>query len=796
MASDSHQHIYNIPAGQPFLQRLADMLLQDPTFNGVFAETFPLADFTILLQNRRAARRLQDILLTRNNGKPLFMPRIRPLGDIDEEELLFDIVDYAEFMAENVEPKQVISPFMRETELLRLVMAWGKHTGRTTSMAQCVALTADLVRFLNQAQTEEIDFAKLADIVPDQFSDNWQQTIDFLKIITKQWPLFKQDKGLVDGVEWRSHLLDLQNRVWTENPPTKPIIAAGTTGSIPAVARLLKCIAGLPLGAIILPGLDMDMSSSSWAQLEYEPAHPQAGFFHLLKTLDIERENIRIWPQLDISPAQAARNHFVNLALLPAQETSDWVTVGKTTINVTEAIENLHFIEAPDTYSEAGVIALAMREILETPKARAILVTKDRNLARHVVMQLERWGIDINDTAGTPLARKPAGSFLRLILKTIESDFAPVDFLALLKHPFCCLSMARPQLLSIIRDMERLALRGVRPPALAEGGLASLVAQLKLQESRQNKSPQYKETFHVLEKIKQAFAPLTKLDEKPPLCALAKALIEVANILSQKTDQQIAAWQKQDGEKARQLLTELAQIDKNVVSVPRRDWLILFEHFLAQCPVWDNHDQHPRLSIMGTLEARLMHADLIILGGLNEGSWPPVPDTGPWVSRPMCETLGMTQPERQQGLSAHDFVQAVCAPHVLMTRATKEGGTPTIAARWLTRMQALLKGLAGEEAALARDERLLDLWQEVDKVAQIKPAPRPAPCPPIEARPTRLPVTQIQHLQSNPYAIYARYVLGLYPLDPLEADIDGRLRGTFLHKVLENFCRQWPDKLP
>jgi ATP-dependent helicase/nuclease subunit B len=203
--------------------------------------------------------------------------------------------------------------------------------------------------------------------------------------------------------------------------------------------------------------------------------------------------------------------------------------------------------------------------------------------------------------------------------------------------------------------------------------------------------------------------------------------------------------------------------------------------------------------IWGTLEARVQGADLVILGGLNDGIWPQLPPPDPWLNRQMRLQCGLLLPERRVGLAAHDFQQAVAARRVVLTRALRDAEAQTVPSRWLNRLTNLLDGLPdqGGQAALKtmreRGNRWLELAAALDHPAAPEPpAARPAPRPPVAARPGELPVTGVTRLIRDPYEIYAKYILRLRPLDPLHPDADARLRGTALHRVFEAFQRAEP----
>jgi len=195
------------------------------------------------------------------------------------------------------------------------------------------------------------------------------------------------------------------------------------------------------------------------------------------------------------------------------------------------------------------------------------------------------------------------------------------------------------------------------------------------------------------------------------------------------------------------------------------------------------------------LEARLLDYDLVVLSGLNEGGWPAEAATDPWLSRPMRAQLGLDPPERRTGLAAHDFFTLASAKNVLLTRSLKENGTPTIASRWLLRIKQLAKGL-DLEAKLSASKALLDWARALDLGRREARCARPAPRPPVSARPRELPITQIETWLRDPYAIYARYVLKLRPLDPIEAEPGPPERGTAVHRALEQFLRAYPSELP
>lgn len=847
-------NLFSIPAGEDFIHCLAETLLNDKSFGGAInwadeqadAGAFALSDFTVLLPTRRAVRELRQKLLALSDTDSLLLPDIRTLADVDEMDLFFALRH-----PEVLDVKPVIPSLQREAYLLREVLAWQsgqagqdgqedipQSVGAKSDemwrkqqghIVQAADLSADLAAFLDQAQTEEIDLSRLEGLVADNFADNWRQTLAFLSIITQKWPAEKARLDGLDPSEYRNLLIRLQAEIWHKNQPRKPIIAAGSTGSIPATADLLKEILALPNGVVVLPGLDLDMPSDVWAQLVHDPAHPQSGLYHMMEKLETSRQNVRIFPSAEHHKNTecvhqlAARRQFVNLALLPSEQTYLWSQSASesasgtetATLDLDKALSGFSVYEAPDMRREAGVIALAMREILETSDKKAILITPDRHLARRVSAELKRWDINIDDTAGVSLSRHAVGLLVRLILDARASHYAPVALLALLKHSMVCLADTRAQHLELVQEFDFALRQGghfteTDPARQGAYGLESyrLHIQALIAQTQQEKTENAYRYFDkrlkdlpaldmFLEKLIEAMQHMSALTKAESPAQLAQAVRQTMPLLMGRD---IGAASLETARAEEELLAFFDSLAVMQEPVEQEEWPHLFDLWLARKPIRPQKGLHPRLAIMGLLEARLVQADLMILGGLNEGVWPQVPDTGPWVSRPMRAELGMTSPERRIGLMAHDFAQAVCAPQVLVTRAKKTGGTAMVAARWLTRMTALVKGIKGDNASLPQASRLARLGEQLDPVNATYDAPiaeqKPKPRPIIDVRPQKLSVTQIETLQKNPYAIYARHILGLKKLDPLEMPSTGAARGTFIHKILEKFGRQTEAGMP
>ncbi|MGB0749860.1 MAG: double-strand break repair protein AddB, partial [Magnetospiraceae bacterium] len=689
--------VYSIPAGTAFVDALAAGLM-----DGTDGAPDALADHIILLPTRRGRRALSEAFLRQTAGKAVLLPRMLPLGDVDEDEFWLGGVDSA---ALDLPP--AITATRRRLLLAKLVRAAATPAPPPD---QALALADELARLLDQIHTARLTFDKLPELVDGDYAAHWQITLEFLSLLTEHWPKILADEGCVDPAWRQARLLEAQAEAWRNSPPQMPVIAAGSTGTLPATADLLAVIAGLPNGAVVLPGFDPTLPPAARAALA--PTHPQYGMDWLLRHMAVDPETVQAWPGTEPS----ARGRLATMALWPTETDPS----GPLTDPPPEAWTGLTQIAAGNPAEEAGAIALMMRETLETPGKTAALVTPDRDLARRVAAELERWGIQVDDSAGQPLATTALGSYLRLIARAAASGFAPVDLLACCKHPLAAGGRARGAFLTQIRRIERAVLRGARPAP----GLENLAPLLE--EDQRDLAP-------VIAHLEALFAPLSELMEAgapAPLETLFTAHLSVAEALA-ATDTEAGAdrlWVGDAGTVAVAFAQDLLEATRDLAPVLPADYPALLEGLMAGQSVRPRRGAHPRLAILGLLEARLQQADLMILGGLNEGTWPPEAAASPWMSRPMMQRFGLPLPERRIGLTAHDFVQAFSAPRVVVTRATRAGGTPTVPARWLQRLENLRRGQAGA----AVDPGPWLAWRAaLEAPLKVTPISAPAPRPPV-----------------------------------------------------------------
>lgn len=766
--------VFTIPVHQPFLDALVASLLD--------GERERLADSLLLVPSRRACLATRETFLRLTHGQALLLPRILPIGEPDEAELLLD-------PELEIDLPPAIAPLRRRLLLTRLVLA--KNSEMTHE--QAVRLAGELESFIDEVHNEEVDLAALDGLAPAELAEHWQETLVFLKLIAEAWPAVLAEEGRLDPTLRRRRLIDGLAARWRNAPPEHPVLAAGITGTVPCVARLLATVARLPQGCVVVPGLDRTLDEPAWQAIG--PSHPQYGLKRLLELMAVERVAVRSWPVRTDAGGPTARAELWCQVLRPADTTEAW---RHEAVLEPAAVSGLELATAPDLAAEALELALRLRAAVEVPGRRAMLVTPNRFLSRRVAAELLRWGIEVDDSAGIPLDQSPPGTFLLLTAHLLVGGAAPVTLLAALKHPLASGGIGQREFRRHVRALERGLLRGPR----VTGGLEGLAEALR----RRDPDAPWEapvppdELLPWLERLVAAAQTMLRLTARPTagFRAMLDAHLAFAEWLATDSEGDPAElWAKEAGACAHQFVRDLALTGEVTGEIPTTAYPALLAVLMGTHAVRSHHASHARIAILGQLESRLIQADLVILGGLNEGAWPPSVESGPWLNRAMRRSLGLPPVEQAIGFAAHDFLASACAPEVVLSRAAKdERGVPTTPSRWLLRLGAVLAASGRREAVAATP-----CWQRWAVGLDVppgrpRPQPRPEPRPPLAARPRELWATDIERLMRDPYAVYARHVLRLRPLDPLDADPGGAERGQVIHAVLEEFVRTWPGALP
>ncbi|MFT8418362.1 MAG: double-strand break repair protein AddB [Acetobacter sp.] len=799
-----------IPAHLPFLDQLAARWIEaaghDPEAMG---------EGTIVLPGRRAARALTEAFLRQMDGRSMLLPRIMPIGALDETELGLSACGGADALA--LPP--AVPAMTRLAMLTMLVLRADKAFGTRPTLDQAWPLAGALAELMDEAEWAGVSLReRLPDAVQENHAQHWQTILQFLEIVTDEWPKWLDNQGVINPVARQVALLGSQARLWRsmgEQGQTARLWAAGFTHAMAPTADALRAILSCPGGKVILPGLDTLMPAEVFAALP--DSHPQAGMSHLLAALDTAREDVQVWHAQGGQPERAA---VLSRIMLPAAALDDWSKPGPV------ALANVSRFEAADQQEEAVAISMIMRHTLEQPGHRVALVTPDRGLAARVATELERWGILADDSAGATLADTPAAVLLRLVAQMVDSRFTPVALLSVLKHPLVACGLAPGVCRASARLLERAVLRGPSPAPGFAGLCAAVRDRLEPRREKDRQriaeggsadrpfGPEPLPAF--MERLAHCLAPVLGWEQaegavragdagmghKAAVPDLLQALIATLERLASMEGEDAATrlWKGEDGSLLASRLSELMLATDVLPPQPPAVLDGLLTAVLAQERVATRRGSnpqalHPRVLIWGLFEARLQTAETVILGGLSEGVWPPAPDAGPWMSRPMRKRVGLPPPEQAVGQAAHDFfAMAAAAEHVVLSSASRRDGAPVVPARWLTRLDAFLAGWGGAVPEHPVLSWLARLDQPEGPALPVAP---PRPMPVVALRPRRLSVTEIETWMRDPYALYARHILRLEPLAELEEGADASDYGIIVHEALERWVKTygvgWPE---
>lgn len=823
-------NLYTIPAGQAFLDVLADAVLHDRLGLGInLKKPAELARLTVYLPTRRATRAFASVLLKASGQKALILPRLVPLGDPGEADM-HDMLDAPPDGAVAADQLLPINPLARQLLLAIQIRQASQARDRglaagatsdtppggslsASTLGSAFSLARDLAAILDAMQAENVPYERLLTLDATRFDELWQLTARFLAILGETWPHILAERGVCDPVTWRNRALERQAARLQNGTDPRPVIVAGSTGSMPATARLIATVARLRQGAVVLPDLDLGSDEAAWqaitspdaASPDRSASHPQAQLARLMAEMRAGRAEVQTLLHEAPGTARELRRILAHEALRAADTTAAWRTLSERlgTEQVSLAFKAVDLIETADERGEALSIALLIRQKLADPARQIALVTPDRGLAERVAIELQRWNITVDDSAGRPLGRTSAGHALLLVLDVLRSGGAARDFMELLQHPAIHLGML-PGLRAAARQaLEIGALRGVQAVS-GLGGLKAAAANMpdRIAEDRAPRPRQrltgadVAAVVELVGRLEAALSPL--LAERPaPVFDLGPCITDIRHalvVLATDANGETVLFAGPDGEALGQLLDDL-EAGLAGAHGSSDDLARICRTVMAERVVRLNGRQHPRVMLLGPLEARLMAADLVILGGLNEGTWPPQIRTDPFLNRAMRAELGLSSPERRIGQSAHDFIQAFTASEVVLTRAVKTSGLQSLPSRFWQRLKAITPTDIWAEA-LRRGNLHADLARRIDQPDSVTACRRPMPKPPVHLQPTRFSVTEAETLYRDPYAIFARRILDLGPLEPLEMALGASDRGQLMHAVLERFAHAWPRSMP
>ncbi len=822
-----HQNVFTIPSGTPFLFTLAEFVLNGGPSLGIADNPLDISRTTIYLPTRRAVRSLRSIFGEILGNNAFFLPTIRTLGDGDEEG-----IDPFMPLDANSDLLRTISPITRQIQLGRLVKKWVEIIGQQarevfqdedivipSSSAESLWLANKIAELIDQMETEEISWQNLKQIVPDkdEYAKWWQLTLDFLQIAMKSWPDHLAQIGACDPASFRRQLLDIRSAQLTKGSSDERIIAAGSTGSIPATARFLKAVSELPQGSLILPGLDTNLEPHVWDDIHGGDGladvlgksgsedHPQFGLSRLLKSIGIKPAEIGILGKQETELDN--RSILVSTALLPSEHTGNWrqqiSDMGKE--KLLSATKNISIIEAAAERQEALAIALILRDQVENPNVRAALVTPDRNLARRVAGELKRFSLNIDDSGGQSLASSTNAIFVRLLISvaTSANTIEATTLAALVKHPFLNIKSATANNEQIGEVFEICLLRDVlQIPVCGEFASAAEMAQENAKIDyflppmvKQMDDNAWQELIDFCTGLDSGLLLLSEIpfDKELEIATLFEKIFTCVNTTTIDDEEKCALFDNEPGIELAVFFEEMSATASNEFLCRADELPSVFDALIAGKTYRQAGFTHPRISIFGPLEARLQPLDCVILGGLNEGNWPALHDNGPFLNRPMKTAMELATPERRTGLAAHDFEQLIGCENVFLTRSQRIDNAPSVPSRWLQRLATVVGGDISK-GMKERGNKYLQWVDQIDQPHSFSPrAQRPCPTPQIKDRPTGLSVTEIETWIRDPYAIYAKHVLKLLPLGELGTRPEPPLRGTILHDAVADFVEQKID---
>jgi len=816
---NNDKNIYTIASYRPFLDSVASGILDQ-----VAGDPIKLSDYTIVVPDSETGFALREAFVGQLHGKTYIMPNIEIIGKIDKEHLSLKIFDDKDLLKSLMDFPSPVSKLHRQLFLSQEIL---KIPYMASSTQKAIKLGGELGKFIDELQRYNVSFENIGNFVPNNFKEQWSKTADFLKIVTEAWPKKLEDLGKSDPELYKNKIIDIQTEYWRKNKSDNPIIAIGFNETTPAVKKLLNSIASINKGAVILQGFDKKMDTDSWNALT--SVHPQYIFKKLLEDLGVSRLKTIEWKSepifknnfaraTNIKRTNLEREKLLREAMRPSGTAESWnkLTSVKETkskkkiifkktkesrgINP-QALNGMDLITCNSAQEEASVIALKLRETLELEGRRAMFVTPDRSLARRVSSHLKKWDIIVPDDAGLPLSETSVGIYLLATASMAAEDLAPIPMLEALKHPLAAMGEDKSEFRRKLSELEDLVFHGPRPDSGIKGIKGVLSAKFNRHARRPIKSRILKRDMRAfvskLEKIGGVFFDKMSSTKSFPFSEILDEHINFIEALSNdhKNTGANRIWSGEDGKAAAVFLSSLREEANLISNVNGRDYLGIIEGLMRDVNVRSKYKSHSNLKITTPRRASLLKSDVVILGGVNDEKWPEKSNENSWLSPKMIKALNMPEPEKNIGVSAYNFVQLLSNPNVLITRATRNGNAPTVSSPFLMRLMMVLKK-SGLEDNFENKTRLLDIHKAMNTPSKVEPIAAPYVTPAVSKRPKQLPVTAVESLMRDPYAVYTKYILKLKPKASIDSRPSVAERGNFTHDALDEFVKKYPDELP
>ena len=782
MAERVRPKVYSIAAHRGFADALVAGLV--PRYSG---PEFGLARLALLLPSSRARRTVSEAFIRHagEQGNPgLLMPRMAVVGDLDLDEALGPLLDpLGADIPAAVDPQRRLFAL---ADLIAGIMGENAPTGATLlRLARETGATMDRL-LVEGIGPEEL----VGDAVLDLFgslSGHWQDSLRVFATVQAKWLGRLQEWNRLDAAARRNRLFDFAAESWKRSPPGTPIVAAGVTSAAPSLARLLRVVADLDEGAVILPDFDLTMPTDVWDELGRagaapEPgdtpfarddavSHPQYHLKLLLNRMGVAREEVQPWHRKGLAASPPERSHAIGSLFLPPEASKTWIELPVEK----RRLAGVRIMQAATPEEEAQAVALLVREALDDAEKRVAVVTPDRPLARRVVHHLARWNILADDSAGRPLAQTAAGRAFLLTAEVMAENAKAVPLMALLGHPLADGGMERGTWLRHLRTVER-ELRGPR----LETGLRPIRAVVE------KLVPTHKQLGDWWQLTEAAIAPL--LEYQPDQTARLSDLIDTIAMAAENLCGE-KLWAKEDGRSLAQFVEDFRLHAREAqFEIRPRDVARVLVDAMEPVAVRPPYGGHARVQVLGLLEARMNRADIVICAGLNEGVWPGRGSVDALLAPPVLRALGVPGADFRIGLSAHDLAGALGAPEVVLSRSARDESGPTIPSRFLLRVQALLGDLLPKNT----DTRAIDLARAMVRTPEAPVYPRPRPMPNADQRLVDISATALDRLRGDPYQFFAGKIMQLQALDALDASPSPAWQGEVAHQILEEWHRADP----
>jgi ATP-dependent helicase/nuclease subunit B len=687
------------------------------------------------------------------------LPQILPVVEFDENDATFEIFKLYNKELESYLPR----PIGRLEQKLMLAKLIEEHN-KTASITEALDLAEGLINFLATLERDAIPLDKIKELVEEEYAEHWQKIMDILQILSIEWPELLKSKNAVTLIEWQNNILLKQAEFWAKNPPKMQIIAAGLSANSRALIELLKTLATTENSKIVLYGFDRCIDDKSFDKID--ELHAQFTFKRLLHECKYNHKSVKDWVKVEESST--------SLVLSEAMRTAA-IIEHSIVLNNIKLGNHIAAIKAKNLQEEASLIVSIFKKVLSTSGKNAALVTNDKQLALWVISYLRKLDINLNYSKINDLSGAKVGSFFLLILEAINNKFSAIELLSVLKHPLCRCGIEEEEYKELVSKLEVKVLRGL----VNHTGLKGIRNYLVLKD--------YHELLPLIDYLDAViqeflniiftpFISLTELLNKHVLIveALAKTATEEGKDILLKSE---------GGKEFAEFVENLSSFGDNIKVLKPSLYSNLLKNFLKGYSYNIPGNNELPISILTPSEARFCKFDVVIIGGLNEGSWPREMDTNPFLTRSMLKKIGSSTSEERIGVAAHDFYCLSHAEEVIVTRAEKIDGAQTIPSRFLLKLSNVCNKI-GYELEVSKQKYLTT--SEIIK-EQYSPIEPPNPKPKVEYRPRSLSVTQIEKLVKDPYSIYAHSILNLKPLKPLDARFGVAEFGEFIHRVLESW---------